>query len=372
MVDILKKIHALFKEKAHDRVEKKSLKPARGRGIDDVRAVIMALAEPILILDHNRVVKHANQQAIDLFSRHLVGRHIVQCIRHPHVIDAVEQVFKTHRPWVGDAKFPAPVQRHLSLHLSPISQGDGVVVLVRDITLMKRTEEMHSDFVANVSHELRSPLSAILGFIETLQGPAQDDAEARERFLGIMVEEANRMARLVDDLLSLSRVQIQEHLAPQTRIDLSQILKNTVDILTIKAEKRGVTLNLQGADDLFVLGDDDQIRQVFQNLVDNAIKYGRADSAVDIRCRAIDFMPDRKVPAIVVEVRDHGEGIENDHIARLTERFYRVDKARSRTMGGTGLGLAIVKHIITRHRGRLIIDSKVGQGSTFSVILPRA
>ncbi|GGF51258.1 hypothetical protein GCM10011332_00570 [Terasakiella brassicae] len=340
--------------------------------VDETAAILASLAEPIIVLDRERVVKYANKAAMDLFGRVLIGRNIVQCLRQPHVVEAVEHVFNHKKTWVGDAKFPAPVERHLSLHVALFGDGDGVTITVHDTTLEKRTEEMHSDFVANVSHELRSPLSALLGFIETLQGPAQDDKEARVRFLDIMIQEANRMARLIDDLLSLSRVQIQEHVVPAEAVNLTLILQNIVDILSLKAEARDMPLILNAVDRAYwVTGDSDQITQVFQNLIDNAIKYGRSGTPVEITCNFLDRMPDRAVPGIAVKIKDHGEGIEEEHLPRLTERFYRIDKARSRTLGGTGLGLAIVKHIIMRHRGRLNVESKIGFGSTFTVILPQ-
>jgi len=362
-------LRSIFKEKKSARQERKVVQSAASK-IDDVGAILGALAEPILVLDHQRIVKYATQQAVDVFGRYLQQRHIVQCIRHPHVIEAIEDVFATQKVWTGEAQLLTPVERHVTFHLAPVGEGEGIVVTVRDTTLMKRTEEMHTDFVANVSHELRSPLSAILGFIETLQGPAQDDKDARVRFLSIMIQEANRMARLIDDLLSLSRVQIQEHVAPEGTINVTRILQNVVDILSLEAENRGMSLKLDLHRDVFVAGDEDQIMQVFQNLVGNAIKYGREKTDVEISYRLLERMPDRKVPAVAVDVRDQGEGIAEEHLSRLTERFYRVDKARSRTMGGTGLGLAIVKHILTRHRGRLMVDSKVGYGSVFTAILP--
>ncbi|NVK18267.1 MAG: PAS domain-containing protein [Methylocystaceae bacterium] len=361
----------LFRKKKAETIPRVE-KPLAVSAINDSGAVIAALADPILILDKERVVKHANNAALKLFGRVLIGRNIVQCLRQPHVVDAVEKVFASKKDWVGEVKFPAPVERHLSLHVALIKDGEGVVLTVRDTTIVKRTEEMHSDFVANVSHELRSPLSALMGFIETLQGPAQDDRDARERFLNIMIQEANRMARLIDDLLSLSRVQIQEHVAPDDEVNLNVVLQNIVDILSLKAENRQMTLKLNAPKnkEYWIRGDSDQITQVFQNLIDNAIKYGKTNTVVDINIHTLDRMPDRNVPAISVDVRDHGEGIDEEHLPRLTERFYRIDKARSRTLGGTGLGLAIVKHIIARHRGRLQVESKLGQGSVFRVILP--
>ncbi|WP_167730348.1 ATP-binding protein [Terasakiella sp. SH-1] len=352
-------------------IDRKTPQEGDASKIDETNAILASLADPILVLDSERVVKYANQAAMDLFGRVLVGRNIVQCIRQPHVVDAVEQVFQTQETWVGDASFPAPVERHLTLHVALIAEGEGVSITVRDTTLEKRTEEMHSDFVANVSHELRSPLSALVGFIETLQGAAQNDPDARERFLGIMIQEANRMARLIDDLLSLSRVQIQEHVVPDDSVDVGLVLQNVTDILALKANDRQMELILNyEAKDCMVAGDSDQMTQVFQNLLDNAIKYGKPATPVEITTRYVDRLPHQNVPGVLVEIRDHGDGIDEEHLPRLTERFYRVDKARSRTLGGTGLGLAIVKHIIARHRGRLNIESKTGEGSTFSVLLP--
>lgn len=360
----------LFRKKTPDRVATRS--ETLSKPIPDTTAsLIAALPDPVIVLDKTKIVQHANQAAQDLFGRALIGRNIVQCLRQPHVVEAVEHVFKSRTNWVGDVMFPAPVQRHLTLHVGLMGEGDGVVITVRDTTVMKRTEEMRTDFVANVSHELRSPLSAILGFVETLQGPAQDDKEARDRFLNIMVQEANRMARLIDDLLSLSRVEIQEHVAPSELIDVNLILKNIIDILSIKAEKKNVTLVLRCSGEAMAIpADGDQMTQVFQNLIDNAIKYGKEGGEVIIDCRKVSQMPNRNIPGIAISVTDQGDGIEPQHIPRLTERFYRVDKARSRSMGGTGLGLAIAKHIIARHRGRLNIESKPGSGSTFTVSLP--
>ncbi|SCA54889.1 Sensor protein (fragment) [Candidatus Terasakiella magnetica] len=360
----------LFRKKKSP-VHKRVAETVTVSATDDANAILASLADPILVLDSQRVVKHANQAAMDLFGRMLVGRNIVQCIRQPHVIDAVEHVFKTKETWDGEVKFPAPVERHLSLRVTMIGEREGVSITVRDTTREKRTEEMHSDFVANVSHELRSPLSALVGFIETLQGPANDDPEARERFLGIMIQEANRMARLIDDLLSLSRVQIQEHVAPEEPVNMTTVLKNVVDILSLKAENRQMELILNcEASDCIISGDQDQMTQVFQNLIDNAIKYSKVGTSVEINCRYIEQLPHKSAPGVQVAVCDHGDGIDEEHLPRLTERFYRIDKARSRTMGGTGLGLAIVKHIIMRHRGRIQIESKAGEGSCFTVLLP--
>jgi two-component system phosphate regulon sensor histidine kinase PhoR len=237
---------------------------------------------------------------------------------------------------------------------------------------------MRADFVANASHELRTPLSSLLGFIETLRGPARDDPEARERFLAIMHEQATRMARLVDDLLSLSRIEMNEHVPPTGRVDVADALRRAVDTLLLKAAARGMRIEIDAPADLPpVTGEADEIAQVLQNLIDNAIKYGRPNSTVRVAVgRSNRALPGGsgggdatagEESAIAVSVRDEGEGIARQHLPRLTERFYRVDTARSRAAGGTGLGLAIVKHIMNRHRGALEIDSELGRGSTFTV-----
>jgi len=225
---------------------------------------------------------------------------------------------------------------------------------------------MRADFVANASHELRTPLSTLVGFIETLQGPAADDEEARVKFLAIMQQQASRMARLVEDLLSLSRIEMNEHLPPTTPIGVVNVLRHVGQTLEMKAAARGMTIDYDIDDEQArVVGDADELAQLFQNLIDNAIKYSKPDTAI-----TIGVGPSRRFrDGVAIQVRDRGEGIARTHLPRLTERFYRVDTARSREMGGTGLGLAIVKHIINRHRGQLEIDSEIGEGTVFTVHL---
>ena len=229
---------------------------------------------------------------------------------------------------------------------------------------------MRADFIANAGHELKTPLSTLLGFIETLRGPARDDAAARERFLGIMQEQAGRMARLVDDLLSLSRIELNEHVAPTAHVALKPVLDSVAAALELRAAQRGIRIELKLPETLpEAQGERDELAQVFQNLLDNAVKYARRDSTVTVTAGTADG----PTPAMVwATVADQSDGIPSEHLARLTERFYRVDNARSRELGGTGLGLAIVKHILNRHRGRLDIASTLGQGSTFTVWLRAA
>jgi two-component system phosphate regulon sensor histidine kinase PhoR len=265
------------------------------------------------------------------------------------------------------------VTRHFLAQLLPIraSQGDGtaVIIALQDLTAARRIDQTRSDFIANVSHELRTPLSALIGFIETLHGPARDDAAARERFLVLMREQAERMSRLIGDLMSLSRIELNEHSRPRGRVDVVSAAQSVVEVLQIKAKDKSVGLRLDMPErPAIVVGDDDEITQIIQNLVDNAIKYSGEGSTVTLAVKHIE--PPSGGDEIAIIVRDEGDGIEAEHLPRLTERFYRVDAARSRALGGTGLGLAIVKHIVNRHGGRLEIESTPGKGSTFAVKLP--
>jgi two-component system phosphate regulon sensor histidine kinase PhoR len=234
---------------------------------------------------------------------------------------------------------------------------------------LRRVEEMRADFVANASHELRTPLAALLGFIETLQGPAKNDTVAREKFLAIMQQQAARMARLIDDLLSLSRIELNAHLAPNTPVDLAPIVRQVADGLQTLARDRAVEIKLTTpAEPLVVLGDRDELIRALENLVENALKYGEAGKRVDITLGRAATRAG--TPEARIAVRDYGPGIAPEHLPRLTERFYRVDVADSRAQGGTGLGLALVKHVLNRHGGRLSIESTPGQGATFVMHLP--
>jgi two-component system phosphate regulon sensor histidine kinase PhoR len=267
-----------------------------------------------------------------------------------------------------------PVTRLLEARLAridgPSLDGAAAIITMHDITALKRADEMRADFVANAGHELKTPLSALLGFIETLRGPARDDAVARERFLAIMHEQAGRMARLVDDLLSLSRIELNEHIAPTARIGIEPVIENVAAALELRAAHRGMHIDLNLPDDLpEVQGDHDELAQVFQNLLDNAVKYARRDSTVTV---TVGTGNGPAGSMLWVAVADQSDGIPSEHLTRLTERFYRVDNARSRELGGTGLGLAIVKHVLNRHRGRLDIASTLGKGSVFTVWLRAA
>ena len=310
-----------------------------------------------------------------LFGSAITGRHYVTAFRQPAVIDRIEAALASGRIETG--RYLGREGRHDTIYqltISPIrASGEpaGVLVFFEDQTPREEAGERRSEFVANVSHELRTPLTAIAGFIETLRGPARDDTEARTRFLEIMEHETRRMNRLVDDLLSLARVEDVERMRPSQDVDLAVLLSGVVRGLAPQAEARRVTLKLTGCDALTPApGDGDQLTQVFTNLIENAIKYGHEGGTVRVALDRLEEAQLLKGPGLRISVSDEGEGIDARHLGRLTERFYRVDSHRSRGMGGTGLGLAIVKHIVNRHRGRLRIESAIGKGSVFSVFLP--
>lgn len=287
-------------------------------------------------------------------------------VRAPAVLDALA---RAHREGgVHEARMVLRRDGQEAVFQATVSaQGEvGALCVFRDVTEEEKAGAMRRDFVANVSHELRTPLTALMGFIETLKHAARDDPKARETFLGIMEAEAGRMNRLVRDLLQLSRVEAEERVRPREAVEVRGLLEGVISSLRGVAEKTGDRVELTGAP-VTVPGDHDQLVQVFTNLIENALKYGAEGQVV-----RVTLSPEETVrgPAVRVEVADEGEGIDPVHLPRLTERFYRVDTHRSREMGGTGLGLAIVKHIVSRHRGWLRVESVVGEGSRFSVVLP--
>jgi two-component system, OmpR family, phosphate regulon sensor histidine kinase PhoR len=360
--------------------------------IDD--AIIESLNDPLFLVGADRQVVRANAAARALFGDRVAGRDMAASLRQPDVLEAVDAVLGGGASRTIEYALPVPVERVFEASVKPfrhVSGEDGtagsparmVVMTLHNITAIRRSEQMRADFIANASHELRTPLSSLTGFIETLRGPARDDADARDRFLGIMHEQATRMGRLVQDLLSLSRIELDEHMPPSSAVDVVSNVRKVIAALELKAAARGIRIALDVPEVVPpALGDDDQLTQVFQNLISNAVKYTRENTVVTVSVAVADGVAvglsagmanGRKTkagPALAVAVADRGEGIARVHLPRLTERFYRVDAARSRALGGTGLGLAIVKHIMNRHRGRLTIESEVGHGSTFTVYLP--
>jgi two-component system, OmpR family, phosphate regulon sensor histidine kinase PhoR len=341
------------------------------------RLVVDAVSEPTVALDSDGQIVHANRLAEEQFGRRR-GSHLASMNRAPELLAAVEDVLESRQARAVELQARVPVERRLMAMVVPLAAtstapgAPSVIITFRDLTEQDRLARMRADFVANASHELRTPLASLKGYVETLQSSAKEDPIARERFLKIMGEQAERMSRLVDDLLSLSRVEMREYLPLSGEVELSSVLAEVAQTMEPLAKSAGVALTLSRPDDdAMVRGDRDELMQVFQNLVQNAIKYGRSGGKVEIRMMREPAAFARPA-GFRVDVADDGPGIAPQHLPRLTERFYRVNVAASREKGGTGLGLAIVKHILNRHRGELLITSRLGEGSTFSVQLPAA
>jgi len=342
--------------------------------LEAAQVLFDALPDPLVTLDAQARLVYANAAARALLEgRHgvneLAGRDLSAVIRQPGILQAVSEVLAGQPTRTVEFTFTDRVDQSFEARVEPIqaessSDADArALILMRDVTALRRGEQMRADFVANVSHELRTPLTSLVGFIETLRGPAKDDTEAQDRFLGLMETQSTRMTRIVNDLLSLSRIEMNEHTPPSDAVDLKQTIATVADLLSPQLRARDVNIELAlDSLDRPVVGQADELAQLFQNLIENAIKYGRAGSTVRVAAEVRDDITS-------VSVIDQGEGIPREHISRLTERFYRVDTARSRELGGTGLGLAIVKHIANRHRGELTIQSEPGVGSTFTVTL---
>lgn len=334
--------------------------------------LVRAIPIPALWVDNAGRIEAVNAMAEALFGDSIEGRHYITVLRQPGVLDAIETALEDRtRQKASYLTTQARQDITLEATCTPTEDGQGILVCFEDHTEREEAGQMRSDFVANVSHELRTPLTALLGFMETLKGAARDDADARDKFLGIMEREANRMNRLVDDLLSLGRVEAEARVRPKIQVDFAATIRSVVSALRPMAEARAIELSLEGCDSEVALpGDADQLAQVVTNLVENAIKYAPQGTSVGLKLFRNDHHEMLRESAVVLEVADQGLGIDALHLPRLTERFYRIDSHRSREMGGTGLGLAIVKHIVNRHRGRLRIASTMGQGSVFTVILP--
>ena len=333
-----------------------------------------AIPSPAILIDAESRVEFANPPARDLLPALRSGDLLVLALRAPDVIDAVRRVAAGGEAETALWSERAPIERLFQVDVAPIATdaGDVVAMLLtlRDLTEARRVERMRVDFIANASHELRTPLASLLGFVETLQGSAQADAKARSKFLAIMREQGRRMARLIDDLLSLSRIEQKQHVRPETEVDLAQVVRHVADTLAPMAQEMSVDLKLETETPVIVTGERDELVRVAENLIENAIKYG-AQGAVDAKA-CVEIMVVRKGKDGILVVRDHGKGIAPKHLPRLTERFYRIDPGQSRAKNGTGLGLAIVKHILARHRGRLTIASRLGEGSTFTAFAPLA
>ena len=357
-------------------------------GLESVApAIIDSLPDALLAINRDRIVLESNQSARDLLGNGLRGRGIAMSLRHAGAIEAIDKALEDQKLVTQDLSYLSPGERFLTLHIMPIDtladrdarpnisadlQG-GAILVLHDVTAQRKSEQLRADFVANASHELRTPLASLVGFIETLQTSAADDPVARERFLEIMARESGRMSRLIDDLLSLSRIEMDEHIQPTGTIRLDHVLTSVCEVLESRAADRNMSLQLDLDTDLpSVQGDLDQLMQVFQNLLDNAIKYGDEGTQICVSSKIREDMLTSGQVNVVIDVQNKGDVIPPEMLPRLTDRFYRVDSARSRALDSTGLGLAIVKHIVNRHRGSFAVASDDINGTVISVGLPIA
>jgi two-component system phosphate regulon sensor histidine kinase PhoR len=343
-----------------------------------VSAVVAGMPDPAVLLDRAGRVIHLNAAAAQLAPALRKNELAQFALRSPEIITALREAIATSEPRRATYLDHVPVDRWMELIITPVpvptlfgGTDKCMLMTFHDQTPLRRVEEMRADFVANASHELRTPLAALSGFIDTLQGQAKDDPKARERFLGIMHAQATRMARLIDDLLSLSRVELSAHVRPDTLVDIVPIVWQVADGLEPLARERQVVVDIDLPEiPVQIAGDREELLRLFENLIENALKYGASGGKVVVSL--ISAVSGEGTPEVRVLVRDFGPGITPEHLPRLTERFYRVDVGDSRAQGGTGLGLSLVKHILNRHRGRLLIESVPKNGATFAACFPQA
>jgi two-component system, OmpR family, phosphate regulon sensor histidine kinase PhoR len=332
-------------------------------------SVALVLPDPFIVIDGEGFVVICNPPAEDIIDMPLLGQPIAHAVRSPVILDALAEVLAGADPLKVEFAHRVPLERRFEAFIAAIGRtrrmGEpAALIMLRDLTREQQLERMRADFVANASHELRTPLASLMGFIDTLDGPARNDEPARQNFLRLMRTQAERMARLIDDLLSLSRIELNAHRRPTNLVDLGAIISQASDMLLPAAQEAEVEISLNLAEGLMVRGDHDELLQVAGNLIENAVKYANSGKRIEVSA-ARDPNGD-----IEFSVTDFGPGIPPDHLPRLTERFYRVSIQESRSRGGTGLGLAIVKHILNRHRAKLFIASKLGEGSRFTVRFP--
>ncbi|KRR20679.1 ATPase [Bradyrhizobium lablabi] len=342
-----------------------------------VSAVVAGMPDPAVLLDRAGRVIHLNAAAAQLAPALRKNELAQFALRSPEIITALREAIATTEPRRASYLDQVPVDRWMELIITPVpvptlfgGTEKCMLLTFHDQTPLRRVEEMRADFVANASHELRTPLAALSGFIDTLQGPAKEDAKARERFLSIMHTQATRMARLIDDLLSLSRVELSAHVRPDACVDIVPIIRQVADGLEPLARERQVAIEIDLPASATIAGDREELLRLFENLIENALKYGASGERVVVSLK--EAASGDGTPELRVMVRDFGPGIAPEHLPRLTERFYRVDVGDSRAQGGTGLGLSLVKHILNRHRGRLLIESVPKNGATFTACFPQA
>lgn len=368
--------------------------------LSPAREILDHLPFPVMLVGPGGRIERANPAAHEFLGLGAESGLLSASLRQPKVLEAVSAVLKGEKARIVEYSTVAPIESHVRVHVIPLKAEEPgafawrALLVLADETSSKRAERMRADFLANASHELRTPLASLAGFIETLRGHARDDIAARDRFLSIMQDQTERMRRLINDLLSLSRVEMDEHVPPSGEADLAAMALDTIDSVGPLAKPRDIRIDFEGDRSAKVVGERDQLFEIAQNLIENAIKYSEpgariiCDIHADIGREDIERLTSCLGPEAgrltiaaparsagtrfaLLRVRDAGKGIERRHLPRLSERFYRVDGQKSGPQEGTGLGLAIVKHIVSRHRGGFFVESLPGEGSVFSVIIPR-
>lgn len=333
--------------------------------------LIDALQFPAYILDHKGSVIYANKSSHSVFGQINTSDRIFIRFRQPQLRQLIKKALREQISLTTEYNEPIPDDKWFGVEISPMVEHDkknlkpNYLLGFHDLTEAKKIDQMRSDFIANASHELRTPLASLSGYIETIKGPARKDEKAIDRFTDVMLDQSQRMTRLVNDLLSLSRIEMQSHVKPSETIDLDEVVTSVVVSLESVAKQLNVNIEFNSIGSVSILGDRDGLLQVFENLIENACKYGEEGGKVIV---AIEL--DEAEKQVTVSVQDFGPGIALEHQHRITERFYRVDVARSREKQGTGLGLAIVKHILNRHSTRLYVESKPEKGARFYINFP--
>ena len=342
--------------------------------LNTLKSIVDAIGQPALVLSPAHRIRVANADAARFFEREVEGLDVVRVLRQPEIRQLLQRVSGSRGTQTVDVVVHRNVPRTIHVSIGPLQNGSpdemDFLMTLTDVSGAIDAERSRSTFVANVSHELRSPLTTLLGAVETLQGPAKDKPEARGRFLSLMHTETQRMSRLVADLLNLAKQEAQEHVRPDQDVRLDNVLLQVADALEASDTDMNRRIRLDIGSAPSVRGSEDDLFEIFRNIIENALRYSPPDSEVEVRLTHLPSTSPTHGERVEVEVEDRGDGIAPEHIPRLTERFYRVDKGRSREMGGTGLGLAIVKHIVNRHRGRLNVRSEPGEGTTVTVTLP--
>ena len=330
--------------------------------------IINQIDDLILIVDKFKNIKFFNNSAKKKFGENNLNKQVATLLRVPDLLQKIDLVLLKKETITMDLELSSPSFQFFKVHLfsgptSYVDDPDSVVLFLKDLTDIIKAQRFKSDFVANVSHELKTPLVSIKGFLETISGHAKDDLEAQKKFIPIMLEQADRMESLIKDLLSLSKIELEEHIQPQDKVNLKEILSNVEDIHQKNLKSFEFKNNIK--DDFFIKGDHEKLIEVFSNIIDNSIKYSEKNKKIEVNCK----QGNGKVigDSYTVSIKDNGIGIPTEQLPRITERFFRVDAAKSKKVGGTGLGMAIVKHIVNQHRGELEIKSEAQSGTEIKV-----